>query len=161
MDETIRLSQSDIQILRREAEAVARRHSSASRFAIEIAERFNLVTGVVALNICEISDDPDWTDTDLNTTHPWSRIRDRHRLVNGRALFDLFIYERHTASDIGDLVCNAQAELDGKGLLAIHADSDTDVWRRPSAGGPQRAASILPDPATFTLSNDKDFDPCA
>ena len=89
MTGAIRLSAGDVRQLREVAEGIARRHSSATRFAIEIAERVNLTTGNAALNILAISDDPDWEDTDLYTTHPWSRIRERHELVNGRVLFDL------------------------------------------------------------------------
>jgi hypothetical protein len=128
MTETIRLSAGDIRRLREIAERIARRDSSAARFAIEIAERVSLVTGDAALNILAISQDPDWADTDLNQTFPWSRIRDM--LVNARALFDLYIYERPGIGETGDLVCCVQAELDGQGLVAVHADSARDVWRR-------------------------------
>jgi len=105
MTETIRLPAEDVRQLREVAERVARRHSSARRFAIEIAERVNLTTGDAALNIRAISEDPDWSDTDLYTTHPWSRIRECHALVNDRALFDLYIYERPGIGETGDLVC--------------------------------------------------------
>ena len=130
MTETIRLSAGDIRRLREIAERIARRDSSAARFAIEIAERVSLVTGDAALNILALSQDPDWADTDLNQTFPWSRIRERHMLVNARALFDLYIYERPGIGETGDLVCCVQAELDGQGLVAVHADSARDVWRR-------------------------------
>ena len=130
MTETIRLSAGDIRRLREIAERIARRDSSAARFAIEIAERVSLVTGDAALNILAISQDPDWADTDLNQTFPWSRIRERHILANGGALFDLYIYERPGIGETGDLVCCVQAELDGQGLIAVHADSTRDVWRR-------------------------------
>ena len=129
---TIRLSADDIGQLRDVAERVARRHSSAVRFTIEIAERVNLTTGNAALNIFAISDDPDWADTDLYTTWPWSRIRERHALANGRALFDLYIYERPPIGETGDLVCCVQSELDAEGLLAVHADRARYIWRRPS-----------------------------
>ena len=105
MTGAIRLSAGDVRQLREVAEGIARCHSSATRFAIEIAERVNLTTGNAALNILAISDDPDWEDTDLYTTHPWSRIRERHMLVNARALFDLYIYERPGIGETGDLVC--------------------------------------------------------
>ncbi len=130
MTGAIRLSAGDVRQLRAVAEGIARRHSSATRFAIEIAERVNLTTGNAALNILAISDDPDWEDTDLYTTHPWSRIRERHELVNGRVLFDLYIYERPGIGETGDLVCCVQAELDAQGLAAVHADSAKHVWRR-------------------------------
>ena len=130
MTETIRLSADDVRQLCEIAESVARRHSSARRFAIEIAERVNLTTGDAALNIRAISNDPDWEDTDLYTTHPWSRVRERHVLANARALFDLYIYERPGVGETGDLVCCVQAELDEQGLVAVHADSAKDIWRR-------------------------------
>lgn len=130
MTEAIRLSAEDVRQLREVAERVAHRHSSARRFAIEIAERVNLVTGDAALNIRAITTDPDWADTDLNQTFPWSRIRERHMLANGGVLFDLYIYERPGVGETGDLVCCVQAELDGQGLVAVHADSARHVWRR-------------------------------
>lgn len=132
MTETVRLSAPDIRQLRRLAEQIARRERAASRFTIEIAERFNLTTGRTALNILTISEDPDWDDTDLNTTHPWSRIYGRHELANGRALFDLYIYERPPFTETGDLICCVQAELDARGLAAVHADGTKDIWRRPN-----------------------------
>ena len=130
MTGTVRLSANDIRQLRNVAEQIARGERVASRYTIEIAERFHLTTGRTALNILAISDDPDWADTDLNTTHPWSRIHERHELVNGRALFDLYVYERPPFGETGDLVCCVQAELDARGLAAIHADSAKDIWRR-------------------------------
>lgn len=130
MTDTVRLSASDVRQLREVAEQIARRHDRGPRFVIEIAERFSLKTGATSINIRAISDDPDWEDTDLNQTHDWSRIRERHQLVDGQALFDLYLYERPVAAHAGDLVCCVQAELDATGLLAIHADSDMNVWRR-------------------------------
>src|SRR3546814_18844564 len=70
--------------------------------------RSHLTTGRTALNVLAISDDPDWEDTDLNTTHPWLRIRERHALANGRALFDLYVYERPAFGETGDLICCVQ-----------------------------------------------------
>lgn len=52
-------------------------------------------------------------------------------LANGGVLFDLYIYERPGIGETGDLVCCVQAELDEQGLIAVHADSDKNVWRRP------------------------------
>lgn len=130
MTDTVRLSADDIRRLREVAERIARRYNRGPRFAIEIAERFSLKTGATSLNIRAISDDPDWEDTDLNQTHGWARIRERHELANGQALFDLYLYERPVAAYPGDLVCCVQVELDAAGLLAIHADSDKNVWRR-------------------------------
>lgn len=130
MAETIRLSAAEVRQVREVAERIARRHSSFARFAIEIAERFSLVTGDSALNIFAITDAPDWADTDLNTTHPWSRIRERHALASGRALFDLYVYELPAFDYAGDLVCCVQVELDAQGLAAVHADSAKHVWSR-------------------------------
>lgn len=131
MTETVRLSAHDIRRLRNLAEQIARTEAAVPRYTIEIAERFHLTTGRTALNVLAISDDPDWGDTDLNTTHPWSRIRERHALANGRALFDLYIYERPAFGETGDLICCVQAELDARGLAAVHADNARDIWRRP------------------------------
>ncbi|MCG2841274.1 hypothetical protein L6Q21_09805 [Sandaracinobacter sp. RS1-74] len=133
MTGTVRLTATDIGCLRRAAEQIARRHSGARRFAIEIAERVSLVSGESALNVWAISNDPDWADTDLHDKHSWRRIRERHVLAGGKALFDLYIYERRGIGEPGDLVCCAQAELDADGLLAVHADSLKNVWRRPAA----------------------------
>ena len=130
MQATVRLTANDIRQLRSTAEQIARRHSSARRFAIEIAERVNLATGAAGLNIRAITDDPDWEDTDLHTTHPWSRIRERHPLANGTALSALYVYERPGIGETGDLPCCVEAELDGQGLAAFHADSAKNVWRR-------------------------------
>ena len=130
MAETVRLSAEDVRQLREVAEHIARRHSSVRRFAIEIAERFSLTTGNAALNIRAIITDQNWADTDLNQTFPWSRVRERHMLANGGVLFDLYIYERPGIGETGDLVCCVQAELDGQGLVAVHADSAKNVWRR-------------------------------
>lgn len=128
---SVRLTADEVRQLRAVAEKIARQVCSKGRFTIEVAERFNCNTGAIGLNIRAISDDPDWEDTDLNTTHPWSRIRERHDLAKGGVLFDLFIYERPGFAETGDLVCCVQAELDAAGLLAIHADSRKNIWRRP------------------------------
>jgi len=133
MTKTVRLSGHDIRRLRNVAEQIARKEAVAPHYTIEIAERFHLSTGRTALNILAISDNPDWADTDLNTTHSWSRIRERHALANGPALFDLYIYERPALGETGDLVCCIQAELDARGLAAVHADSARDIWRRPDS----------------------------
>jgi hypothetical protein len=132
MNDTVRLKRPDVRQLRTVAEKIARRHSSSKRFVIEIAERVSLVCGNSALNIFAISEDPDWADTDLHTTHAWSRVRERHTLANGRALFDLYVYARPGIGETGDIVCCVQAELDGDGLLAVHADSDRNIWVRPN-----------------------------
>jgi len=69
MQATVRLTANDIRQLRSTAEQIARRHSSARRFAIEIAERVNLATGAAGLNIRAITDDPDWEDTSPTARH--------------------------------------------------------------------------------------------
>jgi hypothetical protein len=130
MTSSVRLTAEEIRQLRAVAEQVARRERSRGRFTIEIAERFNLKTGASSLNIRAITSDPDWQDTDLCTTHPWPRIRERHDLADGEALFDFYIYERPSFAETGDLVCCVQAELDAGGLLAVHADYNKNIWRR-------------------------------
>jgi hypothetical protein len=124
----IKLSTADVATLRACAEREARRHSGARKFKIEIGERYSLNGRGKATNIRLISDDPEWNDTDLNTTRDWGEIRSPIELsAKGEALLDLYIYER---GDGADLVCNVQAEIDAAGLAAVHADADKNRWQR-------------------------------
>lgn len=124
MSETVRLSAADVRQLRTVAEDIARRHSNGPQFAIEIAERENVYSGRTSLNIWAISSVPDWADTEVHTTYPWPRIREPHVLANGAALLDLYVRERPRSAKTGELLCGLQAELDEKGLVAIHANCE-------------------------------------
>lgn len=130
MLESVRLCAADLRRLRAVAKSIAHKERGARCFTIEIAERVNVVTGTSSLNILAISEEPDWADTDLHDTWPWARIRERHILSGGKALLDRYVRERAVPGKTGDLVCCVQAELDANGLLAVHADSDQNVWRR-------------------------------
>lgn len=124
----MRLTPADIRTIRAEVEKIARRYSRSRRFKIEIGERHNVEQDRgTSINILAVTDDPDWDDTDLYTTRDWAEIRKAIPVTeDGRAILDFYIYE----FDGGDLVCNAQAEIDAGGLLAIHEDVCNNLWRR-------------------------------
>jgi hypothetical protein len=129
----MRLTPADIKTLRAQVERVAKRHSRSRRFKIEIGERHNVEQDRgTSINILAVTDHPDWDDTDLYMTREWDLIRkDIPMTDDGRAILDFYIYEWDgTFRCWGDLVSNAQAELDSKGLLAIHEDTHENLWRR-------------------------------
>lgn len=113
----------------------AGRTAQRSRFKIEIGSRVNLNDGKIpaSINIHAITHDAsgNWNDTDLHDMHDWSTIRKIPMTNDARALVDCYVYEwSWTDGCWGDLVCNVQAEFDQAGLMAIHADSTKNVWRR-------------------------------
>ena len=129
---TIRLSAEDVRTIRREVEREGKRNSRAGRFVLEIGIRHGDADLGVSINVLAVSRDPsgEWNDTDLYDKAPWSDVRKPIPLTaEGRAVLDFYVYEWERG-EVGDLVCNAQAEIDSAGLVAIHADSDKDRWRR-------------------------------
>lgn len=83
-----------------------------------------------SMNIALISDDPDWNDTDLDTTASWSDFRKGFDLsTDGRAIIDFYLYEPRFG-DHGDLCCNLQAYFDAEGLHHIAADIEGTRWER-------------------------------
>jgi hypothetical protein len=138
---TVRLSRQDVATIRAECEREGRRHSSSKRFKLEIGERVNIEDGFgpnrvgISINALAVSRDPagEWNDTDLHDKVDWQRIRQPIELTaDGRAVVDVYVYEwDRSLREWGDLVCNAQAELDDRGLVAMHADKIKNRWRRP------------------------------
>lgn len=121
----MKISAKDHRIIRQCAKDQAKRWVGASKVSsIEVGERFNLDTEKHSTNIFDISNDPEWNDTDLWTTHPLTGSINKLMLVDGKGLFDLYVY-----TDDG-LACNIQAEFDEQGLLAVHADIDNNIWKR-------------------------------
>lgn len=132
----MRLTPADIRTIRAEVVKIGMRHSRSRRFKIEIGERFNTEADLgTSINVLAVSRDPsgEWDDTDLYTTQDWGLIRkDIPMTADGRAILDFYIYEWDGDFRCwGDLVSNAQAELDSKGLMAIHEDINKNRWVRP------------------------------
>jgi hypothetical protein len=104
---------------------VAKRYSRERRFIIHSSTRQNLDTGKIAMNISEISADPDWNDTDLfDNSHRFEEFADH--LQTFPAVFDFWVYEPHESdrNDHGDLVTNAQAKFPGNGTVEIWDGAD-------------------------------------
>jgi hypothetical protein len=79
-----------------------------------------------------LTDDPDWAGTDLHDFGDWEDAFKRGFPLteDARAMLDFYVYQR-LPGDGRELVCNVQAEFDGAGLLALHADNEMNHWRRP------------------------------
>lgn len=133
---TIKITAADLKTIKEQCKAIAKKHSRASRFQIEIGERYNIDTAFdrTSINVLSISNDPtgEWNDTDLNTTVDFSTLRKPLEMTeDGRAIVDFYIYEWDSSfREWGDLVTNAQAEFDMSGLKAMHCDMDKNVWTR-------------------------------
>lgn len=126
----MKFTRQELTTMRQVATAEAKRWSRARRFEIKIGERFNTddTSIPVSINIAAVTKHPNWDDTDLNQTQPWSELAKPYELVDGRAVFDFYIYEN--TPDAGDLVCNVQAICDDKGLAVMNADLDKAIWTR-------------------------------
>lgn len=78
-----------------------------------IGERYSLTRGITAnnTNVMLIDNTPDWEDSDLNQTWPWSNLAAGIELTpEGRAQVDFYVYERGY-DDYGDLLTNVQAHV--------------------------------------------------
>lgn len=129
----IKLSNDEIKIIRKEVEKIAKKWSRMKRFVIEIGVRHNVDEELgYEKNVLLISKDitGEWGDTDLFDMESWDQIRKPIKLTeDGRGIYDFYVYEMDRG-ERGDLVTNAQAEFDAKGLMAIHADADKNCWIR-------------------------------
>ena len=93
-----------------------------TRLHIRIGERYSLKDGAAnaATNVLLIDSTPDWEESDLSQTWPWSDLNHGVDLTgDGRAQVDFYVYERGF-DDYGDLLTNVQAHValrDGKPVL--------------------------------------------
>lgn len=131
----MKISSNDLKTIRRVSVKEAKRYSSAPLFAIFVGVRYNTAKGKeykVSMNIALISDDPDFSDTDLfDNTVRFSELRgnDLEITADGRAIYDLWIYEQQIGEkDHGDLVCNTQAYFRNGELIRVNADADV-IWK--------------------------------
>lgn len=126
----MKFSRQELATIRQVAITEAKRWSRARRFFIEVGERFNTDDANIpmSINIAAVTKHPDWEDTDLNQTRSWDEMKKPYELVDGRAVFDFYIYENEKCS--GDLVCNVQALCDIDGLFRMNADLDKSIWTR-------------------------------
>jgi hypothetical protein len=88
---------------------------------IEIGVRHNTETDRGnSVNIMQVTDLPDWDDTDLYDTRGWCDLNYGVPLTRaGRAVVDFYVYEK-AFGDHGDLMTNIQAHValkDGKPVL--------------------------------------------
>lgn len=133
----LKISATDIAIIRHECKKIAKCHSRSNRFQILIGERYNIdgfYPDINSINVWSISNDPtdDWEDTDLYDTIDFDTLKKPLAMTDdGRAIVDFYIYEWDgTFKCWGELACNAQAEFDMDGLKAMHADGDKNKWTR-------------------------------
>ncbi len=111
-ERTYRLTRAEQAIIRRCAEKEAQR----SRVKLEgglrhhIGDHGALVLRRAQLNVLLVSGQPDWRDTDLATHCSWADVgRPIELTPEGRALVDLWVYEREPGDD---LRCNVQFRIE-------------------------------------------------
>lgn len=135
----MKVTKSDLRIVRREIEAIAKSNRGKPPFTVFIGARYNTDKGTshfdtTHMNVLLVSDDPHWEDTDLaDNSISWDVMRgELETTPDGRAAYDFWIYERGLPGEgHGDLVCNAQAYFDAAGLARIEADISV-TWERPN-----------------------------
>src|SRR5690606_33304696 len=74
----------------------ARREGPRRTIVMEVGCRFNVEREDLGsnINIRLLSDHPEWDDTDLSETEPWSTFRKGVQLTEqGEAIVDFYIYE--------------------------------------------------------------------
>lgn len=129
----MKITKEDMKTMRREIETIARQNSRETHFVVFVGSRYNTDEGSDPHeNVLLVSRHPDWEDTDLyDNSIPWSHMRGNLETTpDGRAAYDFWIYERGQPGDgHGDLVCNAQAYFDDRGLSHVDADVVT-TWSR-------------------------------
>jgi hypothetical protein len=82
-----------------------------------------------SINIAEVSDHPDWDDTDLWSTTDWSDFRERATLTDdGRGIFDFYVY---SLGYHGELETNVVAYYEGGKLVRVTGVCDGVMWRQP------------------------------
>lgn len=123
-------------VIKKVAYKLSRRNGNGTRGVhIEPGERYNLDDRKrgLSINLRIVSDDPNWNDTDLNQTLPWTYFSKGFDLSEkGEAEIDFYLYEK-LFGDHGDLCCNLQAIFDKTGLIRLDADGDGTVWKRGEA----------------------------
>lgn len=130
----MKISSNDLKIIRRVSVKEAKKYSSAPLFLIFVGSRYkpNGKKFDINMNIAMISDDPDFSDTDLfDNTIKFSELRKDglETTADGRAIYDFWIYEQQVgAKDHGDLVCNTQAYFQNGELIRVNADADI-IWK--------------------------------
>jgi hypothetical protein len=95
---------------------------------IEIGERYSLYDGyhdrdgptVMSTNAMLVDSTPDWEESDLSQTWPWSDLKHGIELtLDGRAVVDFYVYKK-ARNYHRELLTNVQAHvalLDGKPVL--------------------------------------------
>jgi hypothetical protein len=106
----------------------AQRASGHKRIEISPSTRCNMKTGAEHMNICFVSDEPDWNDTDLaDNAYKWADFAKGFELTeDGRAILDFWVY---SLGYHGELETNVQAYwIDGR--LARVTDGRRVLWTK-------------------------------
>lgn len=113
----IKLNSADLTALRKLAE----RYFRVAAVEIKLGIRYNTAAASrpVNMNLLLVADRIG--DTDLADTAAWSELRSRpvSHDAEGRAIIDLYVYERARPGDVGELLGNIEtAWLDGRMVSA-------------------------------------------
>jgi hypothetical protein len=129
MPETHKPTREECRIIR----ACAERDAQKSRVIIEPGERFNRMTGNVALNLALISTDPEWNDTDLHDHKSWSHFQRGFPLAEGgRAIVDFYVYSVRGLNEVDELETNVTAYWEGGVLVRVDGTGEKarGMWAR-------------------------------
>lgn len=87
-----------------------------------------------SINIAEVSDHPDWNDTDLWSTTDWKVFRERATLTDdGRGIFDFYVY---SLGHHGELETNVVAYYEGGTLIRVEGTCDGVLWQKKEESKP-------------------------
>lgn len=106
----------------------AQRSAGCRRVEICPSTKRCLDNGKEAMNICFISDDPDFGDTDLaDNAFRWSDFTKGVELTDdGRGTFDFYVY---SVGRYAELQTNVTAYFEGGRLVRVDGTCDGTMWR--------------------------------
>ncbi|ODP38007.1 hypothetical protein [Sphingomonas turrisvirgatae] len=91
---------------------------------LETGRRQSLTNGDASINFALISDDPEWTDTDLDDHEPWSAFTRGVELSDeGRGRFDFYI--RRRGDPHRDLHGNISIDVENGHIVRIYGYPDS------------------------------------
>jgi hypothetical protein len=125
----MKIKRTDLAQIKAQAKNQSRLNGGDGKGVIFVGERINLNTRETGFNIRAISNQEDWSDTDLeDNAYSIDALKyESVQLHDGRALFDLWI--NNDDKNGGDLVCHMQTDFDESGLLMIR-DRNKIFWGR-------------------------------
>lgn len=108
----------------------ASRSAGMRSVKIEVGERYLIeAVNLTSINIRLLSNDPDWNDTDLYQSLPWSEfVRGVPLTDDGRALVDFYVY---SPGEYGELKTNVQACYEHGALQWVEGTCNGRIYEKP------------------------------